>query len=56
MNNQPQIVMTIKDRNITIFECEAEGCKWSRLAIGTAISTESEALEHLKTHDENEDK
>lgn len=49
--SRPDIVMTIKDRNVTIFECDAADCKWSRLAIGTPISTEREALEHLKTHE-----
>lgn len=53
--SRPQIFMTIKDRNVTIFECNAAGCKWSRLAIGTPISTEREALEHLKTHDKQAD-
>jgi hypothetical protein len=48
---RPEIIMTIKNRNVTIFECDAPDCKWSLLALGTAISGEREALEHLKTHD-----
>lgn len=56
MNNRPEITMTIRDRYTTIFECTVTGCKWSRLSLGNAISAEREALEHLKTHDESEDK
>lgn len=56
MTSRPEIIMTIRDRYTTIFECTAPGCKWSRLAVGTPDSAEREALEHLKTHDESEDR
>lgn len=56
MTIRPEITMTIRDRYTTIFECTATGCKWSRLSLGGAISTEREALKHLKTHDESEDR
>lgn len=56
MTSRPEITMTIRDQYTTIFECTALGCKWSRLSLGGAISAEREALEHLKTHDESEDK
>lgn len=53
--NQPLILMTIKDRYTTIFECTVTGCKWSRIAaLGTQIIAEGEALKHLKTHDESD--
>lgn len=52
MTSQPEIIMTIRDRYTTIYECTASGCKWSRLALGVVISAEREALEHRMTHDE----
>lgn len=55
VTSRPEILMTIKDRYTTIYECTATDCKWSRLALGSAIRAEREGLEHLKTH-ESEDK
>lgn len=53
--SRPQIIMMIKDRNVTVYTCTDPDCKWSRLDLGNPIIAEQEAMTHLKTHAQGED-
>jgi hypothetical protein len=44
----PEIIMSIQDRNTTVFTCTAADCDWVRTALGFPASAEREALEHLR--------
>jgi hypothetical protein len=50
VEEHPEIIMTLMDRFETVFTCTASDCGWARTAIGTPVSAEREALDHLDTH------
>jgi len=51
MVDPPEIIMSIQDRNTTVFTCTSAGCNWKRTALGVPVSAERAALEHLRdTH------